>query len=343
MAMGERIAVALSGGADSAVAALFLRDAGYEVLALTMVTRGTLGTAAEIAEAVARRLGIEFCAVDLGREFEDYVVKPFREGYQSGITPNPCVECNRRIKFGFLLERALEKGAVRMATGHFARTGRGADGMFRLYRAADRSKDQSYVLWGLDQEKLSRTVFPLGNFTKKDVLEKARKAGLDCTAPESQDICFIKGKSYREIFKENAASFPGPIVDCDGNRLGTHRGLPCYTVGQRRGLGLSVPGAMYIIEIRYQDNAIVVGGRNMLYCRSFTVGGLSFISERPERALACQVKTRYRGPLLPAFLSLEGDKALVEYPEKGPLPAPGQSAVFYRGDELLGGGIIERN
>ncbi len=342
------MAVALSGGVDSAAAAAVLLRLGNDVLGLTMrlPTADAGGSSVEAAASVARSLGIAHEVIDLADEFERLVVSPFVESYSSALTPNPCVECNRSVKFGLLLEAALARGCDALATGHYARLEGGGPGRYRLFRGADRSKDQSYVLWTLGQDTLERVSFPLGNMHKKQAAGLALNAGADVGAQESQDICFLSGNSYRDLLAERAGGMlvPGPILDREGRVLGEHRGLAFYTVGQRRGLGLGGPRPMYVLELRREDNTLLVGDMESVRCSGFYVEGLSFVSGNiPTAALDCLVQTRYQGPALPALLEPAGEyRAIVRYPEPGPAAAPGQSAVFYSGDELLGGGLIIR-
>ena len=346
--MSERtVAVALSGGIDSAAAAVLLKNKGFRVTALTMVLPDLgLRTLDQVgaARAVADSLGIEHRILDVTEEFERLVIGPFLDGYLNGTTPNPCVTCNRKIKFGLLLEEASRLGCAYLATGHYAQLHAGESGLYALSRGADPSKDQSYLLWTLDQPTLARLIMPLGDMNKKESVEVVSGAGVTGTAPESQDICFLAGYSYTHLIEERhpGALVPGPIVDTEGRRLGEHRGLAYYTVGQRRGLGLSGSRAAYVLEIRAPENTLVVGGRESLHSEGFDARDLNFISGLAGAdEFTCTVKTRYRGPSLPARVTVRGTEgAQVLYEQPGPPAAPGQSAVFYQGDEVLGGGVI---
>lgn len=343
----RKAAVALSGGVDSAAAAAVLLKDGHDVLALTMRLPSRAGgeAAVEAASGVARSLGIQLEVIDVRAEFERLVISPFIDAYLGALTPNPCVRCNRSVKFGLLLDAALDLGCDLLATGHYVRL-ESSRGGHRLFRGADRGKDQAYVLWTLDQETLGKLAFPLGRMSKDEAAKLVSASGVEATAPESQDICFLSGDSYGSLVAERASDqvSPGPILDPEGNILGTHRGLAHYTVGQRRGLGLGGPEAMFVLELRPGDNALVVGGRDSLASPEFQLDDISFISgTAPSEELSCLVQTRYKGPALPAILEpLGGRRGAVRYPEPGPPAAPGQSAVFYLGDELIGGGVIAR-
>jgi len=346
---GRKVAVALSGGVDSAAAACILKDRGFEVLALTMRTP-TLDEsesgAVAVARAVAKAIGIEHEILYIEKQFERLVIEPFLETYINGETPNPCVVCNRDVKFGLMLDEASKRGCALMATGHYARIDGGGKTPYEVFCAADRDKDQTYVLWTLDQTTLSRVLFPLGRLTKAEAAAIARDAGVRDTTPESQDICFLAGDSYSSLVAARApdAIRPGPIVDVEGDVVGTHRGVAFYTVGQRRGLGVGGPSAMYVLEINPAENTLVVGDRRSLSTEEFRVAALNFISAAPPAdRFECFVKTRYKGPSLPALVEeMEDDLLSVRYREPGPPAAPGQSAVFYLDDELLGGGVIVR-
>ncbi|MBU1671535.1 MAG: tRNA 2-thiouridine(34) synthase MnmA [Actinobacteria bacterium] len=341
----RKVAVALSGGVDSAAAAAILKGRGFEVVGITaLIPRvgGGLATALEEARSVALALRIPHEVVDLRDEFERLVIEPFLAEYLAGRTPNPCVVCNRRIKFGLLMEQALRTGCDAFATGHYTRVEDRERGP-ALLRAGDERKDQAYVLWQLSRPVLSRLMFPLGDMTREEAAEVTRLAGVTRTAAESQDACFMAGTDLASLFDGHPSVTPGPILDARGNVLGGHRGLARYTIGQRHGLGLGGDRAYYVLEIRPEDNALVVGSRQDLPVGGFTVGEVSFVGESPPAPLECRVRTRYRGPALPCrFEPGEEGSGEVLYDGKGPEAVPGQSAVFYAGDEVLGGGLIVR-
>ncbi|HYM53198.1 MAG TPA: tRNA 2-thiouridine(34) synthase MnmA, partial [Candidatus Dormibacteraeota bacterium] len=311
-----RIVAAMSGGVDSSVAAALLaRDAaatGDEVIGVWMRLHADRGEgyeesrsccspdAADDARRVAQIVGIPFFALNLEREFGEKVIDAFADGYLDGATPNPCQACNQYIKFDVLLRRGLAAyGADRVATGHYARVEH-RDGAHRLLRAADTEKDQTYFLWVLDQEQLGATRFPLGELTKPEVRRMAAELELPtATKPESQEICFVPAGDYRELLAERRgyAGEPGPILDADGTRIGTHTGYAHYTVGQRHGLGVALGEAVYVREVRPDSNTVVVGRRDEVAARSFGVEGRRFVAgEPPAERFAASVRIRHRAP-----------------------------------------------
>jgi tRNA-specific 2-thiouridylase len=358
-----RIVAAMSGGVDSSVAAALLaREAaagGDEVIGVWMRLHPDGGEgyeqsrsccspdAADDARRVAQIVGIPFFALNLEREFEAKVIDAFADGYLDGATPNPCQACNQYIKFDVLLRRGLAAyGAERVATGHYARVER-RDGAYRLLRAADAEKDQTYFLWVLDQDQLAATGFPLGALTKPQVRRIAAELDLPTAAkPESQEICFVPAGDYRELLAERRgyAGEPGPIVDADGTRLGTHSGYAHYTVGQRHGLGVALGEAVYVREVRPASNTVVVGRRDEVAARQFAADGRRFVAgEPPAERFAASVRIRHRSPDVACEVTLVGDdRFVVETEEPVWAPAPGQAAVLYAGEVCLGGGRIAR-
>jgi tRNA-specific 2-thiouridylase len=357
----ERVVVGMSGGVDSAVAAAILKEEGYEVDAVTLTFWEDKDRAEEekswkdrscckvgLARFVARRLAISHEVVDLNEAFRREVIDDFCDVYLSGATPNPCIRCNERIKFGLLLELARERGAVALATGHYARvlTDSGS-GRVRLFQANDPSKDQSYFLYRLKQSQLSQVRFPLGGLRKEEVYQKAAELGLPYEEVlESQEICFVNQRDYRDVLAEMRpeARRPGPILDGEGNILGSHEGFPFYTVGQRRGLGISARQRLYVTEVRPAQNVVVVGDEGSLYERELTVGSLNWIRwEVPPFPFRVTAKIRHRTPPAPAWveqIDAKSARVIFDDPHRG--ITPGQSAVFYENGEVLGGGIVER-
>lgn len=342
---GSKVGVALSGGIDSAVASLILKNEGFDVLAITMSIHGDdSDPAVEQAVKTSDEIGLQHVVLDMSREFKDLIISPFIEAYLRGTTPNPCILCNREIKFGTLLNYALKAGCRYFATGHYARIGKGEDGRLNVTRGVDGKKDQSYMLWTLGRNTLDRILLPLGGLTKKEVRRIAAENCLGGFVPESQDICFLPENDYHTFIRKSAESRiePGPIYDVSGNRIGTHKGIAFYTIGQRKGLGLGHHKAVYVTRIDPAENSITVGAGSDLKRESFNVSSLNFIDGAPPgERFSCQVETRYRGPLVEAEVEVTGqDGGTVRYRKPGQWGAPGQSAVFYRGDTLIGGGVI---
>ncbi len=335
-----KIGMLFSGGVDSAVAALLLQEAGHEVVAITMVNweQSTAHQAVQMAEF----LGIPHHVLDLREQFETEVVDYFCHTYGTGATPNPCVRCNTTIKFGMLLEYALELGCEKLATGHYVRADYNPHTkLYSLYRGVDDLKEQSYFLYRLEQEQLAYLIFPLGKMLKKQVWELAKKHSLPVTwGQESQENCFISG-DYRDFIKDRVTFSPGEIVDLTGNVIGTHSGLPWYTIGQRRGLGISAGKPLYIVDIIPAKNQIVVGPEESLYQAVLQAQDLHYIAGRaPALPLAVKAKIRYRTPPGDAIISPENSGLRVEFSLPQRAITRGQSVVFYQRDEVLGGGII---
>ncbi len=348
----SRIAVALSGGVDSSLAALLLVEAAHQVSGVMarLWADEADGGATQGSETSVRqlcqRLSIPFHMVDLREAFRRQVVSYFGAEYASGRTPNPCLACNREIKFGALWRWTQEQGAEYLATGHYARR-RFAGGAYQLARGLDRRKDQSYVLYMLDQQTLARTLFPLGDWTKEQVRQAAEAAGLPAAErPESQEICFIPDNDYRGFLARHypEAIRPGPIYDTAGREIGQHGGLPFYTVGQRKGLGIAAPEPLYVIEIDPSRNGLVVGPAEQLGRRALRARQMRYISgSPPEGPLEVTVKIRYSGREVAATAYPEPpDGALIALREPLRDISPGQAVVLYNGEIVLGGGLIER-
>lgn len=335
-----KIAVLMSGGVDSTVAAILLKEQGYDIIGLTMVNLDL--EVANKAREAAQSIGIEHKVIDLKEEFGHRVVDYFCETYEMGATPNPCVECNKYIKFGALLDAALDLGMDAVATGHYIRKEFNEKTNRHLIKKAhDLSKDQSYFLYGLTQEQLARSIFPLGEYTKSEVREIAKQKGLAVAeSKESQEICFIE-KDYRDFIIDKVTYKPGQVVDLENKLLGEHKGLPFYTIGQRKGLGISAGRPVYVINFDIENNRIIVDDEKHLLQSSLTAKDNNFIYiEKLDKPMQVEAKIRYKAALAPATIYPEGDLVKVEFETPQRAVTKGQSVVYYVGDYVLGGGII---
>jgi len=360
--MRPRVLVAMSGGVDSSVAAAMVREQGYDVVGVAMrlapepsapvaKRRGACCSHDDFEDArrVAERMDFPFYVIDLRADFAARVVDNFVSEYLGGRTPNPCVMCNREIKFDRLWSRARALAADYVATGHYARIERAADGRFHLLRAADQAKDQSYFLFTLGQDELARTIFPLGAMTKTEVRARARALGLaTADKAESQEICFVPDGDYASFVERQsdpAQLRPGAIVDRDGTRLAAHLGVHRFTVGQRRGLGVAGGQRLYVREIRPASGEVVAGRREELDSAGLVASRVSLVDDSLalEGELSVAVKIRHRHCAIPATLRVDSERrAEIRFASGGPAVTPGQACVFYRGEEVLGGGFIER-
>jgi tRNA-specific 2-thiouridylase len=347
------VLVAMSGGVDSSVSACLLAEQGYEVLGSHLrlvhlaggVDHGCCGpTARADAAEVARLGGFAFEVVDLSDTFEETVLADFFDEHAAGRTPNPCVRCNEHIKFGAFLARADELGIDFVATGHYVRTARDG-GRIRLLRGLDAGKDQSYMLHTLGQRELRRSLFPVGGLTKAETRRHAERLGLPVACkPDSQEVCFVPGADHAAFLEAYAPRLlrEGEIVDPDGRVLGRHGGTARFTIGQRRGLGVSTGERTYVVDLDPVARRVVVGPGELLARRGLVADRVSWVAGRPPAAgrFEAEVRLRYRGEDVRAVIEPEGDRARVGFrtPQRG--VAPGQSVVVYRGDELLGGGRI---
>lgn len=339
------LAVAMSGGVDSSVAAALLVERGFRVIGMTLKLFSSSGAeeTVERARQSARTLGIDHRVVDCRREFERLVIQPFIEEYRRGRTPNPCVECNRAVKFGLLMAQARKLGCRRMATGHYVRLG-SRRGRLALLRARDLGKDQSYFLWSLSQRQLESVLFPLGDFSKSQVREMAVRWGQPAAGQaESQEVCFIPGGRTADFLRDRMECKPGPITDLEGRVLGQHRGFCLYTIGQRQGLGIALGSPRYVVAIEPNANTLTVGRNQDLLKGRLTAGQANWMVPVPRRAVQAVVKIRHQHQGAEALVRPAGRSSVeVFFKEPQRAVTPGQSAVFYRGDLVLGGAVITK-
>ena len=347
--MKENILVAMSGGVDSAVCALILKNSGFSVSGATMrlfVPQGADFSEGENdAEAVCRALEMDFSVFDMRTEFRNAVIDSFCESYIRGETPNPCIVCNKEIKFGLFSDRAKKEGFEKIATGHYAKIEKCGD-RYVVKRAEYKQKDQSYMLWSLNAGQLARAYLPLGALTKEDVREMAQEAKIPvANKGESQDICFVPDGDYAGFIERTSEkSFPhGDFTDTNGAVLGTHKGLIHYTVGQRRGLGLSLKAPLYVKAKDAENNRVILCPDEGLYTKTVSCHSANWIAcDVPTEKIRVTAKVRYRHEAAKATVTATGDRRfLVEFDEPQRAITPGQSCVLYDGDTLVGGGIIE--
>lgn len=350
----------MSGGVDSSVAAALLVEQGYEVVGMTLklYDYGELGfdppdggccsiDLINDARSVCAKLGIPHYVIDLTIAFKETVIDDFIASYVAGRTPNPCVNCNRFIKWGEMLRRADKLSCDFVATGHYARIDHSAE-YPRLLKGADSDKDQSYALWGITLEALRRTLLPIGKLTKPQVREIAHKYGfINADRAESQDLCFVPAEDYAGVVRRyrnmnDPSLTPGPIYDVHGNKIGEHKGYAYYTIGQRQGLGISSPNPLYVTRINPADMSITVGAKEHLFCKIFAVADMNLLVEKGKIPASITVKIRYRHEGSLGHLEFKGDnRGIVVFDRPERAITPGQSAVFYDGEMLLGGGVIE--
>lgn len=346
--MSKKVMLGMSGGIDSAMSAYMLKNQGYDVTAVNCCfykNEGDEGDAVKDASAVSEKLGLPFEVVDLQKPFYEKVVKSFIDTYIKGGTPNPCIVCNKNLKFGAMLDLAIEKGFDYIATGHYARIEKDeVTGRYLLKKGLDPNKDQSYVLYCLTQHQLSHTLFPLGSITKDDVRQKADELELIRKKGESQDICFVPDGDYAAfIERQTGKSFPeGDFVTVDGKILGTHKGIIRYTVGQRKGLGLALPAPMYVKEKDTENNRVILCDNHSLFTTSLYANEINLITcDEITEPLRVKAKVRYKHQEQWATVTQpEKDLLHIEFDEPQRAIAKGQSVVLYDGDTVVGGGTI---
>lgn len=348
--------IAMSGGVDSSLAAKLTIELGYDCIGCTMhlfdnesagIERSRTCCSlddVEDARSVAYKLGMPFYVFNFTEEFKEQVIRKFADSYERGMTPNPCIDCNKKMKFEKLYDRAMTLGCDKVVTGHYARIVY-ENGEYKLKKALDQSKDQSYVLYFLSQEQLAHTLFPLGELHKTEVREIARESGfVNSDKPDSQDICFVPDHDYARVIKIHTGKDApaGNFTDTGGNILGVHKGIINYTVGQRKGLGIAFGEPMYVCRIDPEQNTVILGRNEELYSKEVRVTDVSFVSEKaPDAPVRCTAKLRYRQKDEPATLiPQDNGDVLLTFDSPQRAVTPGQAAVFYDGDTVLGGGTI---
>ena len=342
-----KVLLGMSGGVDSSVAAYILKKDGYEVIGCTMelwTGENHKKSNIEDAKRVAEILQIPFHIFDLQKEFKEYVIKYFISEYEAGRTPNPCVACNRYVKFQGLLDKAQELNIDYVATGHYANIEKG-DERYYLKKAVDESKDQTYFLYKLTPEQLSKTIFPLGNYKKTEIRDIAKKLGFEVAEkPDSQEVCFVENNNHYEFVKQYSHNDmkKGEIVDIDGNVLGYHEGISKYTIGQRRGLGVVTGKPMFVIDIYGESNRVILGSNEDLFKKELVVENLNWIYlDSPKEEMTLKVKIRSTALEVEGKVIPNGKEAKVVFSKPQRAITKGQSAVFYKDDYVVGGGVIK--
>ncbi|MBR1761813.1 MAG: tRNA 2-thiouridine(34) synthase MnmA [Eubacterium sp.] len=350
----KKAIIAMSGGVDSSVAAYFMKKEGYDCIGATMklYDNENIGISSEKtccslsdiedARSVARRLDMPYYVFNFKDEFEEKVIKKFIKTYEAGATPNPCIDCNRYLKFEKLMQRMYELGFNCVVTGHYADIEE-KNGRYYLKKGKDLSKDQSYVLYSLTQEQLSHTVFPLGRYSKEEIRSIAEEQGfLNARKHDSQDICFVPDGNYAAFIENHLGKkYPqGDFVDLNGNVLGRHKGIIKYTIGQRKGLNIAIGKPVYVLKKDIEKNQVVLGSNDELFSRRLEAEDFNWIYEKPQGIISCSAKTRYNMKEQPCSVWIEGNRVVVEFDSPQRAITSGQAVVLYDGDYVIGGGTI---
>ncbi len=338
-----RALIALSGGVDSSVAAYLAKEAGYDIIGATMLLKDGAESSVDDAKNIAKKLGIPFYAFDMREQFKNEIINDFVLSYENGLTPNPCVLCNKKMKFGYLYEKAKELGCDYIVTGHYAKIVE-ENGEFCLKKSGNSAKDQSYFLYSIKSEMLPKIIFPLENYSKDEIRKIAAELGFSvANKKDSQDICFIPDGDYAAVIENiTGKTYPkGDFVDTNGKPLGLHNGIIRYTIGQRKGLGIALGKPMFVGKKDVINNTVTLCEDSELYSDTLKANQFNWLSEPKEKSFSCKARIRYRHVEQPAIVTVEGDEVLIKFSEPQRAITPGQSVVLYDGDKVLGGGIIK--